>query len=147
MKKLILNDLRFHLVEKQLLLPSSWLSRLSNYQLKRLCHEVCFATCDQMGGYHSGGCHQVNNERHRRKATRTHNVFIIVFEGTKEKMTNMTYFISARTKLCNFMLKYKYNPMNYKYRITNCGRERWVGPNYVTKYTDHLRIYPKGFKI
>lgn len=58
-KATMLNDMK--------LLEKSELSALADHELKNLWSDVCGKTCDQMGGYHSDGCHQLTTEYWRRK--------------------------------------------------------------------------------
>lgn len=66
MKKLSLKALREQVMGERILLIEEQLKNLTPRQLSTLCLEVCCASCDQLGGYHSKGCKQLSREKWKR---------------------------------------------------------------------------------
>lgn len=144
-----LKQLRFWLVTSQRLLPNSWLRQISMKHLRTLWKEVCCSSCDQLGGYHSDGCHQMSDEFYRRRGQhrKTVRLYIHTDEGYLDEKNGHHYLVPG-TKLQNFMKKMKLDPVQYKYRCGLLkGHYKWVGPTYIVNYRDVINVFPQKGKV
>jgi len=77
-----LKEAKAQMVDRHLLLDKEQLRAIDIRTLRALKSAVCHDSCDQLGGYHGGGCKQLRSERERRekqaKAQKAGAIFVVM---------------------------------------------------------------------
>jgi hypothetical protein len=97
-----IRDAKFRMLDEMKLLDDVELRSLHDTTLRALWRSVCGSTCDQFGGYHSDGCHQLTNEFYRRKTLKECKEILAVMEARGTPVSPDDFLTDDLTRTVNF---------------------------------------------